>query len=143
MNGNFYDEDIELSELMSNLPPLIIGIDGLSGAGKTSYGRFLAFFYNVTLIETDLYVNGCPLNKEYDFGCIKRLIDSRINLERPIIVEGICVVDILSEIDIEPDYLIRIINNNQPDGEKLDLHVQAYERRIKRSINSTKYVKHF
>src|SRR5690242_12359027 len=35
---------------------VIVTIDGRDGVGKTTLGRYLAWYFNVTLIETDLFL---------------------------------------------------------------------------------------
>jgi adenylate kinase family enzyme len=134
VNGNQYEENSKLSKLLVDLPPVIIGIDGLSGSGKTSYGRFLSYFYNVTLIESDAFVTGCILKQEYDFECIKRSINERLRHQRPVIIEGICIVDLLSKMDMKPNYLIRVVNQKQYENETFDRHVQDYEQRVKKDF---------
>ena len=141
MNGNQYKEDTKLSELLLNLPPIIIGIDGLSGSGKTSYGRFLSYFYNVMLIESDAFVTGCILKQEYDFESIKRIIDNRLRHSRPVIIEGICIVDLLSKLNMKSGYLIRVVNLHQYENKALDKHVKEYECRVKNGFTKM-YVDH-
>ena len=45
-----------LTPVMRGLPGVIVTIDGRDGVGKTTLGRYLAWHFNVTLIETDLFL---------------------------------------------------------------------------------------
>jgi cytidylate kinase len=45
-----------LTPIMRGLPGVIVTIDGRDGVGKTTLGRYLAWYFNVTLIETDLFL---------------------------------------------------------------------------------------
>ena len=45
-----------LTPIMQGLPGMIVTIDGRDGVGKTTLGRYLAWHFNVTLIETDLFL---------------------------------------------------------------------------------------
>ena len=64
---------LELKPSLENLPPLIIAISGSLHAGKTTLARFLAWYFNISLIETDFYL--VP-NKDftYDSPEIERMI---------------------------------------------------------------------
>ncbi len=41
-----------LTPVMRGLPGVIVTVDGRDGVGKTTLGRYLAWHFNVTLIET-------------------------------------------------------------------------------------------
>jgi hypothetical protein len=57
MSKNGHDKEYApvvdaLAPVLHNLPPRIIAIDGRPGCGKTTLGRFLAWWFNVSLMVT-------------------------------------------------------------------------------------------
>ena len=68
----------KLDDYLFNLPKKVIAIDGLDGAGKTTLGRFLACRYNISLIETDLFIKSKDENLAYDEENISRIIHKRL-----------------------------------------------------------------
>ena len=86
-----------LTPQLKDLPPIIIAIDGRDGDGKTTLGRFLAWYFNVTLIETDLYLLGDnSLNRRTDE--VARVVNARMSHQRPLIVEGVGVLQLLKDV---------------------------------------------
>ena len=98
-----------LAPLLVGLPPRVVAIDGRDGEGKTSLGRFLAWHFNVTLVETDLYLVGDnSLNRRIEE--IRRVVETRLERKRPVIVEGVGVLQILEDIGLKADFHIYLRN---------------------------------
>lgn len=97
-----------LAPVLNGLPPKVIAIAGPMHAGKSTLSRFLAWHFNVTLIETDPFMThgGPPIRYRSDE--IKTLIDFRLRLKRPVIVEGVAVLRLLSELAIKPDFVVSV-----------------------------------
>jgi uridine kinase len=99
----------EIAPHLINLPPKVIAITGLMLAGKTTIARFLAWYFNISLIETDHYL--VPNQGfTYETSEINRIITNRLALPRPVIIEGIKALEILAEIAKPPDIIIYIKN---------------------------------
>ncbi len=81
-----------LKPLITNLPFKIVSIDGLPGAGKTTLGRYLAYKFNVSLIETDLFIKRRNGTLNFHNSQIKRIIEIRKQRDLPVIVEGAIVL---------------------------------------------------
>ena len=64
---------------MRGLPGVIITIDGRDGVGKTTLGRYLAWYFNVSLIETDLYLIPALDHYIYLDDQINRIIERRVS----------------------------------------------------------------
>lgn len=96
-----------LQQELAGRPAKLVAIDGRSGAGKSTLGRFLAHHLNVTLVETDCFLLG---NKgvAYHEDQLHRVITSRTNKGRPVLVEGICLLQLLRKLDLNHDYLIYV-----------------------------------
>lgn len=108
-----YNSVVEnLNPILCNLPGRVIAIDGKDGAGKTTLGRFLAWNFNITLIESDLFIKhkSVVLELEYDKETILRIINFRLNKPRPVIIEGIAIRDLLNKLNVKPDFVIYIEN---------------------------------
>ncbi|WP_194392036.1 hypothetical protein [Bradyrhizobium sp. CCBAU 51765] len=94
------------SALGPDRKPLLIGIDGREGAGKTSLSNWLAWQLGMPVIHLDLFLKSSeapgPIARriaELD-RCIKARGD------RPLIVEGAFLLDALNEVGRSPDFLI-------------------------------------
>jgi hypothetical protein len=86
--------------------PLVIGVDGLDGAGKTSLASWLGWQLEMPSIHLDLYIvrDSTPLRFRTDD--LAQALDMRAILGRPVIVEGILLLQALNEIGRTPDFLI-------------------------------------
>jgi hypothetical protein len=69
--------------------PLLIGIDGLDGSGKTSLAAWLSWQLEMPAVHLDLYIvrDSSPL--QFRTNDLKAALDARATQERPVIVEGI------------------------------------------------------
>lgn len=103
-----------LVPVLYNLPPKIIVIDGRPGSGKTTLGRFLAWWFNVSLIETDHFLFGGEGLYRYRTDEIKRIIRVRLDGHLPVIVEGVTVLRQLTTMNLAPDFLIYVENAGAP-----------------------------
>jgi hypothetical protein len=97
-----------LQPVLKNLPPVIVSIDGRSGVGKTTLGRFLAWRFNVSLLESDLFLIRNQGALSYRNEEVKAVIQSRLSGKRPIIVEGICALKLLKNNGFEPAFHVRV-----------------------------------
>src|SRR5687767_11166085 len=95
-----------LAPVLDDLPGKLVAIDGRPGAGKTTLGRFLAWRFNVSLIETDLFLIERQGRLVYFNDQITRIIDKRLAMPRPVIVEGVAVLRLLSDLKRRADYVI-------------------------------------
>ncbi len=102
----------ELQPVLYDLPPVIVTIDGKVGVGKTTLGRFLAWRFNITLIETDLFLIRNTGKFEYRTNHLKPLIVSRTASERPVLVEGAVVLQLLHEMGLKSDFHIHVISKD-------------------------------
>lgn len=118
-----------LSPVLHGLPPKIIGIGGRPGVGKTPLGRYLACTFNVSLLESDLFlIDETRGTLAYRNKEVAHVIAFRINrCERPIIVEGAVVLRLLDEVNRKPDFTIYIKGGSLPGSETLRKELKAYE----------------
>ena len=116
----------QLAPHLVNLPGKLIAIDGRDGSGKTTLGRFLAWYFNIALVETDLFLrDGYGLT--YYADQIERLVAQRLAKPRPVIVEGVAVLKTLQSIGRTPDLLVYVTNANNPGSDSLAKRLSDYE----------------
>ncbi len=121
-----------LAPRLRNLPPKLIAIDGWAGVGKTTLGRYLAWRFNVTLLETDLFLlrdQGKLVHRDTEIARLIacRLSEGREGAQRPIIVEGTAVLRLLARIGRQPDYLVYVANSLVEDAGHLTDDLTAYD----------------
>jgi 2-phosphoglycerate kinase len=85
--------------------PLLIAIDGPDGVGKSSLASWLAWQLGMPSVHLDLYLIRGSRPLKWMTAEIDRLIQARLNLGRPLIVEGMLVLDVLDQIRRAPDFL--------------------------------------
>jgi len=103
-----------LAPVLYNLRPKIIVIDGRPGSGKTTLGRFLAWWFNVSLIETDHFLFEGEGLYRYRTDEIERIIRFRLDGDLPVIVEGVTVLRQLATMNLAADFLIYVDNAGAP-----------------------------
>lgn len=96
--------------------PLLIAIDGAGGAGKSSLASWIAWQFGMVAIHLDLYcVKGSdPL--QWRSQELARVIAARLDLKRPLVVEGILLLDALASVSRKPDFLIFVENETYEGG---------------------------
>ena len=113
-----------LEPILTNLPHKLIVVTGPMGAGKTTLSRFLAWYFNISLVETDHYLvphKGIT----YEPYEVNRIIKHRHAIRRPVIVEGTATLPLLVEINRTPDAIIQVRNkpaNRRPSSNEAKLY---------------------
>jgi len=88
----------------------IIAFDGRLGAGKSVAGRYTSYRLNMPVLESDLFLKGNGTFKYKE--SLKDILTTRLDLNRPLIIEGIFAARILFELGFKADFLVRIVANN-------------------------------
>jgi ABC-type phosphate/phosphonate transport system ATPase subunit len=123
-----------LGPILYGLPGKIVAIDGLPGVGKTTLGRFLAYRFNISLIETDLFLIERQGRLVYRNDEITRIIAKRVDAysPRPMIIESAVVLRVLAELKRKPDFTIYITNQDAPESHgDLLADLNAYEAQFR------------
>ncbi|WP_146742378.1 AAA family ATPase [Oleiagrimonas sp. MCCC 1A03011] len=115
-----------LTPVLHDLPPVVVAIDGLPGSGKTTLGRYLAWYFNVTLVETDLFLLQGQGFK-HRMSDLSQVVSARLARERPIIIDGAAVHRLLGELGREAAFTIYVSNTGPSAGESPFPEVKAYE----------------
>lgn len=118
-----------LVPVLNGLPPSVVAIDGRDGVGKTTLGRYLAWHFNISLIETDLFLNRHQGRLDYRDDEIARLIRARLDLSRPVVVDGVCLLRLLQRLRVAPDFTVYVRSKQEEaDDRTLAFDFASYER---------------
>jgi cytidylate kinase len=115
-----------LVPVLRDFPPRLIAISGLMCSGKTTLGRYLAWRFNVPLVETDLF-RGYGNELSYRVDELNRVIDARIKRKLPVIVECTVLLRLMAELNRKPDFVIYVSNPNSVVTGKFTDEIAAYE----------------
>lgn len=133
------DTILKMSELFTKKPQGVIGIDGELGAGKTQLSVQLSNEYKIPLVHVDDFlITG---RNEYVKAIKINELSEAISDQRPIIVEGICLLSVLKLIGISPDihiFLYRSESTPYKKGNALVSEVQTYIQDTKADKKATK-----
>lgn len=108
-----------------------IGVDGPDGVGKSVLARFLSWELNMPAIETDLFVISDNELPSYRYEELHDVINQRHSLNRPVIVEGIFLLDTFKKIDLVYDVLIYVENKEFNGSNKLSERLIEYRNEYK------------
>ena len=130
-----------LTPILKGLPGVIVTIDGRDGVGKTTLGRYLAWHFNVTLIETDLFIIPAQDYVIHLDDQINRIIERRITSPLPVIVEGVSVLQLMKRINRVPAFSIYVTNPRQSSSKILERLLSVYEADFSPSTKANLVVK--
>jgi hypothetical protein len=135
----------ELSRALENRGAAIIGVDGYLGVGKTTVATRLSKQTGYSCVHLDDYLvphKGGFVENLY-LPALKTVIG-----ERPIIIEGLCLLEVLERLQINADFLVYVtgISASRKDLDKkvfdeTDRYLQAYQptKRAEVIFNMDKY----
>jgi hypothetical protein len=109
---------------------VLIGLDGMPGVGKSSVASWLAWQLGAKAVHLDLYVEpkGFPLLWRTDD--LTRVLEARLSLGRPVIIEGVALLDALAAVGRQPDFLAWIEREEPVEsGSQLSEYVLRYVER--------------
>ena len=106
---------------------IIITIDGRDGVGKTTLGRYLAWHFSMSLIETDLFLIPARDHLIHLDDQVNRIIERRVSSKLPVIVEGISILQLMKRIHRVSDFSIYVTNPRRPNDKAMDRRLTAYE----------------
>lgn len=109
----------------------IIAIDGRDGSGKSSLARYLAWQLGMPAIELDTFRDLSANLRAIRLGELQKAISSRLSRNRPVIVEGIFVLEPLQALDLNPDFLVIASCGGHLGSDTLREEFEAYEAKFR------------
>ncbi len=105
-----------------------VAIDGAPGADKTTLGRFLAWRFNISLIETDLFLLRGTGKYNYCNDELRAVLKSRLMCDTPAIFEGVVALRLLSEFGVAPEFHIHVkcADGELPNSEDWKTYVTEF-----------------
>jgi uridine kinase len=114
--------------LTRNRLPLLIAIDGADGIGKSSLASWLAWQLGMPAVQLDLYLTSLE-RIQWLAADLKRVVDRRLDQQRPLIVDGVLVLDALDEIGRNADFVVFVAGSGG-----IALASQLAEYRVRRKL---------
>lgn len=121
----FDDAAAAIEPLLLQSRRRLIAIDGRMLAGKTTFGRFLAWRFNMPLIERDLFLDGATPRVDD----IQRIVELRLACENAVILEGVFALRLLEQIGCPHDFLFYVANDFGRRPSPKDDEFMGYEKR--------------
>jgi uridine kinase len=99
-----------------NREPLLIGIDGKDGVGKTSLATWVAWQFGMPTVHLDLFIEqqDAPGPLVWRVADLDRCVEVRGR--RPFVIEGVLLLDALDQIGRSPDFLIFVDDPDRKRG---------------------------
>jgi len=98
---------------------MIIAIDGANGEGKSWLGRYLSWTLEMPTVEMDLFLQIGTSRYDLRMDDLHRVIRTRLDLNRPAIVEGAFVLKTLRDLGQEYEALI-FVRRVPPNTRRLE-----------------------
>jgi uridine kinase len=108
-----------------------IAVDGRDDTGKSTLTRLPAWQLDMPAIETDLVLMRDAELVRHRPEVLGDLIDARHSLTRPVIVEGVLVLNALSAIAIDSDFMIYVAAEGREGSHQLRNQFDDYERAVR------------
>ena len=108
--------------------PLLIAIDGAEDCGKSSLANWLAWQLGMPAIQLDLYLIGDG-RLAWHMSELKNALARRHSTGRPIIIEGILILDALDQIGRKPDFVVHVRGGQE--NSSLFPQIEKYRARRK------------
>ena len=129
-SNSFTDYAKWLAEIIRDRQAGIVSIDGCDGVGKSPLARHLASLLDGTHICVDDYLHkhkGSYLDA-LNWGALEANIVAAIQLQKAVIIEGLCLLEVLTRVDIDPEYKV-YMQVYSPDRRFVDDEERWYEDR--------------
>src|SRR6266487_6868506 len=120
-----------VQEVKSQLYPwrkFTIGVDGHDGVGKSVLARYLAWELDLPAIETDLLIVRDATPPAYRYDDLTGLVGARHTLNRPVILEGVFLLDTLDKIKVDCDFLIYVEGEKDDSSHLLTTKLREYDQ---------------
>lgn len=114
---------------------LTIAVDGVDGAGKSPFARFLSWQTGMPCIEMDVLFDPNASDPIPNPTLLSRLVAARHERDRPVIVEGLFVLKSLASAGVAADILIRVSATGRQGSHTWAGLFAAYRQSHPRSVS--------
>jgi uridine kinase len=106
--------------------PILIGIDGVDGSGKSSVASWPSWQLQMPAIPLDVYLLRDSNPISWRFDDLARAVDGaqHVPRERPVIVEGVLLLRVLRKIGRAPDFLVYVEKDQHEMG--MEKQLESY-----------------
>lgn len=120
-------------ELAPNRRPLLIAIDGPDGVGKSALASWLAWQLEMPSLHLDVYLVRDSKPQQWRTDDLEQAIRSRLDLGRPVVIEGVMLLDVLDKVGRTPGFLVYIQHEDEnEDQDASDLRKSLINYRLRR-----------
>ena len=105
---------------------LTIGIDDVDGVGKSPLARFLSWQFSIPSAETDMFLKEGDTFPSLRYNELKNLLEFRHSRNWPIIIEGLYLLEVLDNLNINLDVLIYVTNKDFDGGDRFKKGLEEY-----------------
>lgn len=105
----------------------IIAVDGVDGAGKSNLARYLAWQLGMPAIETDLFLERDEGGIIYRLDALRAALLARTSRNRPLIIEGIHVLQTLQDLALPHDFLVWVECDGYEGSHSLSAELDRYQ----------------
>jgi dephospho-CoA kinase len=109
----------------------VIAIDGVDGAGKSTLARYLAWQLGMPVIESDLLLVRDTGRLEHHLDGLRDLVDARLSIDRPMLVEGVRVLRTLKLLGLDADFLVWVEQREHEGSRRLQAELTEYATEFK------------
>ena len=129
--------------------PLLIGIDGRDGSGKSSLANWLAWQLGIEAVHLDMFLECKDTIIGWREDELSRVVSSRLGKHNPVIVEGVKLLEAMEAIDRCVDFLVFVIKADDRSFDEdcvLELSLKQYfekympENKAKHSFQQSELV---
>ena len=114
--------------------PLLIGVDGVDGCGKSSLAAWLSWQLEMPAIHLDVFLipDSLPLAWKYQ-GLTSAINGAQLGSERPVIVEGVLLLHVLEQIGRTTDFLVFVEKERHTHSMRkhVDPYLKKHEPNVK------------
>lgn len=107
---------------------LVIAVDGVDAAGKSTLARYLAWQLGMPAVETDLFLDDAAVGLNYHIDQLKLVMNARLSLDCPVIIEGVRVLLLLQDLDLDCDFLVWVEQEGHDGSHGLRGALAAYAK---------------